>query len=215
MSRSYETVSRRSPVVFEAATAEGLARDGWQIVLRYEGEGVGPWIVDLSHRRRWDLQDRDVGDLRPGGLAVPPRPGDVLVEGGVIVNRMNRTQAALWHLGGEPSPALPPAGPCTETTDGHCMLAILGRDVPEVVEHLTSLDLFDPGRPRPHLTQGPMLRVPCQIVTLSAECVLLTLSRGYGQTFVDAALRHAVPHGLRPGGEDLFTGWYEGWQRAR
>lgn len=211
MSTSLSPAFRRSPVSFEATPLEFVNRDGWEIVLRYADEGQGPWMVDLSHRSRWDVQHRDVGSQRPLGLTVPSAPGEVHLEDGLAINRMNRTQVAAWHIGAGPVPVAPNETAYTHTTDGHCMLALLGEQLPSVMEHLTNLDLFNPARRSPYLTQGPVLRVPCQVVTLDRECVLMTFSRGYGQTFADAAIHSARPNGLRPGGEGVFSEWYEVW----
>ncbi|MDE2793292.1 MAG: sarcosine oxidase subunit gamma SoxG [Gemmatimonadota bacterium] len=198
---------RRSPVSFDATPAETELRDGWTVVLRYEDEDdrPGPRLVDLSHRRRWDFQDADVAARRPMDLPVPGEYGQVGVHAPLVINRMNRTQVAIWHLGESSSPPTPPTAGFTETTDGHCMLAFVGPGVPQVLEHLTPLDLFDPVRPTPFLTQGPVLRVPCQIVTFAAHLVVMTLARGYGRTFADAALKSGGPVGLTPGGERRFV----------
>lgn len=198
---------RRSPVTFDATPAETELRGGWEVALRYEAEDKhpGPWLVDLSHRRRWDFQDRDIAAQLPMGLPVPPHYGQVEVHGPLVINRMNRTQVAIWHLGEGPSPPTPQATGFTETTDGHCMLAFVGPGVPQVLEHLTPLDLFDPARPTPILTQGPVLHVPCQVVTLAADLVVLTFARGYGETFTHAALQSGRFNGLVPGGERRFA----------
>ena len=201
---------RRSPVAFDATPATTESRDGWTVVLRYEGEDghPSPCLVDLSHRPRWDYQDSQVATHRPMGLPVPERFGQVGVHGPLVINRMNRTQVAIWHLGDEPPPATPPDAGFTETTDGHCMLAFVGARVPEVLEHLTPLDLFDPARATPFLTQGPVLHVPCQIVTFGTDLVVMTFARGYGETFAEAALDSGAIAGLRPGGEAVFRQVY-------
>lgn len=198
---------RRSPVVFDAIPAAAELRDGWHVVLRYEGEGEhpGPWLVDLSHRRRWDCQDAEIGARTRMDLPVPPQFGEVGVHGPLVINRMNRTQAAIWHLGTGAPPATPGESAFTETTDAHCMLAFVGRGVPTALEHLTPLDLFDPARPTPFLTQGPVLRVPCQIVTFAPDLVVMTLARGYGETLARAALAAGGFAGLRVGGENVFS----------
>lgn len=198
---------RRSPIACDGTPAETELRDGWTVVLRYEDEDghPGPWLVDLSHRRRWDFQDRHLAAQTPMDLPVPEEYGQVGIHGPLVINRMNRTQVAIWHLGEEPPPPTPQVSGCTETTDGHCMLAFAGPGVPQVLEHLTALDLFDPARPTPFLTQGPVLRVPCQIVTFAAHLVVMTLARGYGRTFADAALKSGGPVGLTPGGERRFV----------
>lgn len=199
-------VFRRSPVVFDATPAETESRDGWTVVLRYEGEDrhPGPWLVDLSHRRRWDFQDGDIAAHKPMDLPVPEQYGQVGVHGPLVINRMNRTQVAIWHLGEGDPPSTPPRTGFTETNDGHCMLAFVGPGVPQSLEHLTPLDLFDPARPTPFLTQGPVLRVPCQIVTFAVDLVVMTLARGYGETFAQAAVKSGAIEELRPGGEESF-----------
>ena len=198
---------RRSPVSFTATPAETETRDGWTVVLAYEGQDgcKGPWLLDLSHRRRWDFQDGRLEKMRPMGMPVPKRFGEVGVNGGLAINRMNRTQVAIWHLGADAPPSPPDEIELTETTDGHCMLAFVGAGVPEVLEHLTPLDLFEPERPRPFLTQGPVLHVPCQIVTFADDLVVMTLARGYGEAFAEAALGAGGPAGLVPAGENAFS----------
>jgi len=212
---------RRSPVVFHATPAATQSRDGWEVVTAYADEGPGPWLVDLSHRARWDFQDRRIDDERPFGQTVPARPGEVSVESGLMINRMNRTQAAIWHVGAGDPPATTsggglvsraaagtsgPAGvSCTLTTDSHCWLAVVGHDAPSVMERGTSLDLFPPGRPGPFLTQGPVLHVPGQVVTWSHGLLLIACARGYGRTFAEALLHAARDTGLRPAGEAAFA----------
>lgn len=189
---------RRSPVRFDAAPA-GSER-------RADATGRAS-LIDLSHRARWDVQGRDIQTVRPFGLAVPPNPGDVAIGAGIMINRMNGTQAALWHVGPDVAPP-PPTGPhYTDTTDAHCWLAIVGEAAPAVLESVTALDLFDPARRRPFLTQGPILHVPCQVVTWRDDAVLIACARGYGQTFAEALLASARHEGLRPAGERVFTDW--------
>lgn len=201
-------VVRCSPVVVGAVPEVAEVRDGWKVALRYgDGESLegGPWLVDLSHRRRWDCQDADIGARTPMDLPVPRQFGQAGVHGPLVISRMNRTQAAIWHLGDRPAPSTPPDPGFTETTDGHCMLAFVGPGTPEVLEHLTPLDLFDPARPTPFLTQGPVLRVPCQIVTFAPDLVVMTLARGYGETFAGSALASGGPARLRIAGEGVFS----------
>ena len=205
------TAPRRSPVDFPATPAAAELRDGWTVVLRYEEEERhgGPWLVDLSHRRRWDYQDGNVGARTPMRLPVPPGFGQVGVHGPLVINRMNRTQVAIWHLGAGRPPETPREAGFTETTDGHCMLAFAGAGVPEVLQHLTPLDLFDPGRRMPFLTQGPILRVACQVVTFAADLAVMTCARGYGETLSRAVLSSGSVAGLAPGGEDLFGRFFQ------
>lgn len=205
MTGPFPPLTRRSPVAFDAPPLATESRDGWEVVTSYADEGGGPWLVDLSHRARWDLQDRDLSERRPFDLAVPARPGEVAVGGGLMINRMNGTQAAIWHVGPGPAPSTPAGVSHTETTDSHCWLAVLGDAAPAALERVTNLDLFPPGRQGPFLTQGPVMHIPCQVVTWAPDLVLIALSRGYGQTFVEALLHSARDVGLRPGGEKVFT----------
>lgn len=197
---------RKSPVRFDAEAEETQERDGWSVVLAFGDEGPGPWLTDLSHRRRWDCQAADLSAKRLFGFEVPGTPGDVSIHGDMVINRMNRTQAAMWHLGSGNPPATPDDPSVTELTDAHCMLAVVGPGTRSALECVTNLDLIPPGRPAPFLTQGPVLRIPCQVVTLGSECVVMTFARGYGQSFSEAWLHAAAPSGIRPAGERAFTG---------
>ena len=198
---------RRSPIRFDATPIQVERRDDWDVVLAYEGD-QGPWLVDLSHRKRWDFQDGHIGDHQPLGMEVPPAPGVVSVERGLMISRMNGTQASSWHVGPDEAPSPPDEVSLTDTTDSHCWLAVVGAATPFVMEHVSSLDLFPPGRLAPFLTQGPVLHVACQIVTCGPDGALIALARGYGQTFADAMLHAAREVGLRPGGERVFTNWW-------
>ena len=201
-------IIRRSPVRLPAGVVERERREGWEVVLRYEGEGAGPHLVDLSHRTKWDLQDRDAGSMSPGGAAVPKTPGTSILSGGLALNRMNRTQVSIWHLAGE-DPVTPTAS-FTETTDAHALLALTGPEVFSILEHATDLDLA--GRPAPAYFQGPVFHIPCQVLVLKngegVPGVLLAFSRGYGQAFAEALLQAGKDAGLRPAGEKAFSAWF-------
>ena len=200
-------IRRRSPVLLPIPPVRTELRDGWEVVLEYEGEAEGPWLVDLSHRVRWDLQDAEIGDRRPFGVPVPERWGDVSYSNGLLVNRMNRTQASIWHVGPDPAPEPPVGIEFTDTTDSHCWLAFLGPRVDRVLESMSSLDLFPPDAHGPRLIQGPILHVPAQIVAFPKGGALVAVARGYGQAFADAALHAARDVGLRPGGEAVYSRW--------
>jgi len=124
---------------------------------------------------------------------------------GRLISRMNRRQVAIWHLDRREIREMPAERGFTDLTEAHCMLAVVGMQAPAVMEHVCNLDLFHPGRATPLLTQGQVMHIPCQVVTLSNHSVLLAFSRGYGQTFADAMLHAASGCGLRPGGEDVFV----------
>ena len=212
-SQAAPAARRRSPVRFDAVPLRTQRRAGWDVVLDYESDRAPAdalrqaSLVDLSHRARWDVQHRNIRTVRPFDLDVPREPGEVAVRDGLMISRMNGTQASIWHVGPGAAPAMPDGPSCSDTTDSHCWLALLGGAVPEVLEGVTDLDLFEPGRARPFLTQGPVMHVPCQIVTWREDAVLLALSRGYGGTFAKALLETGRHAGLRPAGERIFTDW--------
>ncbi len=201
---------RRSPIQFQSVVAESEHRGGWEVAHRLEDEGDGPWLIDLSHRARWDYQDTAIGDHRPLGLSVPPNPGDVVIDGGLVISRMNRTQVSIGHIGAGDPPKTPNEVAYTDTTDSHAWVAVLGAPTPDVLEAISNLDLFAPGRQKPHLTQGPVLHVSCQVITLAADGVLMAMARGYGQSFVDGVLHSTRALDVRPAGERRFNDWTAG-----
>jgi hypothetical protein len=205
-----ETIQRRSPVEFESKPANTEMQADWSVVLEYEEEGQGPWVVDLSHRARWDFQDSEISAQQPWGMTIPEAPGQSAFKGGVLINRMNRTQASIWHLAGDNLDV--PDGPAyTDVTDATLFLALLGKDVISIAEKLTSLDFLDPARETPFLLQGPFSHVPCQIATLGNTTensgILFTCSRGYARDMTAAVLHAGAEFGLRPAGQNAFEGW--------
>lgn len=201
------SVFRQSPVTFRCDAAEKTTHDGWEIVLAFEDESEGPWLVDLSHLQRWDFQHTNLDLKTPFGLDMPAEPGQVNLQDERLVTRMNRTQAAIWNLTRSDALEVPEVMNFTDLTDAHCMLAVLGQGVSQVMENVSNLDLFRPDRQVPFLTQGPVMHIPCQVVTVAVDCVLMTFSRGYGQSFADAMLHAATGCKLRPGGEEVFSRW--------
>jgi len=206
-------ISRQSPVRFRVRPLKTANRDNWSVALAYGGEGKGPWLADLSHKARWDLQNSDVGKKRPGGLAVPDTPGACTFDGETLANRMNRTQVSIFHLGAE-APVMPEDSSYTDVTESTLFLALFGPKAFLVAEKLTNLDFLDPSRQAPFLLQGPFCHVPCQIVTLEKSTdgsggFLLTCSRGYADSMVRAILEAGAEFGLRPAGENRFNTWIQ------
>jgi len=199
------TVFRQSPVIFDRKAAKKTDSLGWEVVLEFEDEGTGPWLVDLSHLQRWDCQDKELDSMAPFGLNMPAEPGQVLFENGKIITRMNRTQAMVTCLRAGDSIETPKAVGFTEITDAHCMLAVVGPATACVMEHVSNLDVFKPDRKMPFLTQGPVMHIPCQVITLDEECILMSFSRGYGQSFADAILHAASGCDLEPAGVGVFN----------
>jgi glycine cleavage system aminomethyltransferase T len=210
-------IRRESPVKFAARPLEIEVRDHWTVALVYDGEGEGPWLVDLSHKTRWDLQNRDIDAMTVGDLAVPEAAGDCTLAGHTLINRMNATQAAIHHLGAR-APYMPDASGFTDVTEATLLVALFGPMAFRVAEKLTNLDFMDPAKEAPFLLQGPFGHVPCQIVALEktpdgSGGFLLSCSRGYGDSMVGAILQAGAEFGLRPAGENRFDIWIQGLQR--
>ena len=204
---------RRSPVIFSSPVVQTEERNNWEVVLEFEGQGDGPWLIDLSHRTRWDLQDQEIDNFHPWGLKIPETPGRCALENGMLINRMNRTQASLWHLAGE---SLDPQDDVafTEVTDATVFLALVGNNLAPIAEKLSSLDFFNPGNEPPFLLQGPLSHVPCQSVMLERSIdrcgILFTCSRGYARDMVHAVLDAGAEFSLKPAGESIFNRWISG-----
>lgn len=209
-------IRRESPVLFTASPTKSELRDNWTVALEYDAEGPGPWLVDLSHKTRWDLQDRQIGGQHPCNLAVPAVPGECTLADDTLTNRMNRTQASIYHLG-VAAPAMPDFSGYTDVTESTLFVALLGPKAFSVAEKLTNLDFLDPAKQAPFLLQGPFCHVPCQIVTLDKSAdsgggFLLTCSRGYGDSMIHAIMEAGAEFGLRPAGENRFNNWIQGLQ---
>jgi hypothetical protein len=206
-------LKRLSPVFFEAKALKAEERENWEIVLSYENEGEGPWLTDLSHKPRWDLQDSQIGDPSISGLTVPSTPGDCLLEKDRLINRMNNTQASIWNMGTEPVQP-PDFNGFTDVTDATIFLALFGQQAFSIAEKMTALDFMDPNKTAPFLLQGPCCHVPCQVVTVVKQAdmsggLLLTCSRGYAQSMVHAILDAGAEFGLKPAGETRFSEWLQ------
>jgi hypothetical protein len=204
-------INRESAVRFEAVTKKTEVRDNWAVALEYADEGQGPWITDLAHKTRWDLQDSGIGQQSPCGLAVPAACGQCHLDGRTLITRMNRTQAAIYHLGLQ-APQLPDFSGYTDVSEATVFLAIFGPGAFDLAEKLTDLDLTDPAQTPPFLLQGPFCRVPCQIVVMERTAnggggFLLTCSRGYGASLVTALMNAGGRFGPRPAGEARFIRW--------
>ena len=206
-----DNIIRRSPVTFDSTPAQTEVRDNWTVVLEYEDQGAGPWLIDLSHRVRWDLQDREIDTIQPWDLNVPESPGRCSYGNGVLINRMNRTQSSIWHLSGD-KPDSPDGTAFTDVTDATVFLALIGKNLASITEKLTSLDFFNPLNDPPFLLQGPLSHVPCQCVMLDnsqdRSGILLTCSRGYARDMIHAVLDAGAEFGLRPAGENTFNRWF-------
>ncbi len=207
-----ETNQRHSPVSFLSEPDQTEMRDGWKVVLKFKDEGTGPFLIDLSHRKRLDVQDSNLSKFHPGGVTIPETPGQCAFQNGILINRMNRTQAAVWHLLGD-SPDMTQETAYTEVTEGSISLGLVGSEseVFSIMEKVTSLDLRQTTNKPPFLIQGPIFHVPCQIVVFdekeNGSAILFTCSRGYGMSMAQELLETGAEYGLRPAGENAFSAW--------
>ena len=204
-------IQRVSPVVLKSIPVKTQTRDNWEVVMEYKGEGDGPFLVDLSHRPRFDLQDSNLAAQKPFGIEIAETPGICVLEKGVLANRMNRTQVSLYNLDGDDTIFMPEESGYTDVTESTICVALIGKNVFSICEKLTALDFMDPQRKSPFLVQGPFSHVPCQIVTVNKEGensgLILTCSRGYGRDMIDSILHAGEEFGLSPAGESRFTNW--------
>ena len=204
-------IERISPVVFKSTPVKTENRGNWEVVMEYGSEGDGPYLVDLSHKPRFDLQDGDLAARQPFGISLPETPGSSVCENGVLANRMNQTQVSLYNLYNEDNSTIVDEPGITDVTEATVFVALIGKNIFSICEKLTALDFMDPARTAPFLFQGPFSHVPCQIVTLKKEGdntgLVLTCSRGYGQDMVHSILQAGEEFGLKPAGEDRFIAW--------
>jgi len=204
-------LKRISPVVFKRTVVKTEQRDNWEVVLEYSSEGDGPFLVDLSHKPRFDLQNSDLAGKQPFGINLPEIPGSSVLENGILANRMNRTQVSLYNLDGQVDFAIMGEPGATDVTESTLFVALIGKNIFSICEKLSALDFMDPERVAPFLFQGPFSHVPCQIVTLNKDGansgLVLTCSRGYGKDMIHSILHAGEEFGLKPAGEDKFTAW--------
>lgn len=204
---------RRSPVRLAGRALRNVERDGWEVVLEYEGEGgSGPRLIDLSHRRKWLAQSSNLTTIEPWALTAPEKPGQVSWESGFLVSRMGSSQAAIWHLGeGGAGGGCDGEASLTEVTDGWLLLCVAGSHVFSLADKLTTLDLAAPGRSAPFLLQGPFAHVPSSVVVLRSEgsdgAFLMACSRGYAHDLVRALTHAGEELGIGPAGESALERW--------
>jgi hypothetical protein len=199
-------MERKSPVTLPGRPVKTEPRNHWNVVLEYAEEGTGPWVVDLSHCTRLDVQSRDMRGLLPPGFPVPDTPGSVDIAPGIMITRMNPVQACVWFFCTDTD--VPARFEITDITEGTVGLALLGMNVFRIAEKLTDLDLQSPKLKAPFLFQGPFSHVPCQVIVLendpNKQALVLTCSRGYAHDMVHTILEAGEEFGLRAAGEDRF-----------
>jgi glycine cleavage system aminomethyltransferase T len=207
-----ESVLRYSPVEFRKTQARKELRNGWQVVLEYEDQGTGPFLVDMSHIGKWDVQGEDLPSLRPAGLAIPIDSEQCLLTGDFLLNLLKWNWGTIWHFSVD-MPEFADEFAFTNVTEAYALLALLGKEAFSIMEKLTSLDLLSPERKPPFFIMGPVAHIKSQVAVLSRDeersTVLVACPRGYGQSMADMMLNAGSEYDLSPGGEDLFTRFRE------
>lgn len=203
-----ESIRRYSPVSFEKKAIQTEPRGSWEVVLTYEDEGKGPYLVDMSHITKWDIQDGQLAQPQPMGITIPEASGACIYDKGILISRMNQTQAVACHLVGNNS-VLPDDPSYTDITEAFALLALIGKDIFSIMEKITALDLQQPQKTPPFFVQGPILHVPCQIVVLDEDALLIAFSRGYAHSMVEAILEAGSEWNLKPAGELIFKNYIE------
>jgi glycine cleavage system aminomethyltransferase T len=202
-----EKIRRYSPVGFRHTPARTEERNGWEIVLEYEDEAEGPFLIDLSHIGKWDVEGENLSSLRPAGILIPEDPELCAFTEEYFVNLIKWNWATIWHFSQE-MPEFADHFAFTNVTEAYALFALLGKEVFSVMEKVTALDLLSSERKPPFLMLGPVLHIRSQVVVLSREgdgsAVLVACPRGYGQSMADALLDAGNEWGLRPGGENIF-----------
>jgi hypothetical protein len=203
-----ESIRRYSPVSFEKKAIQTEPRGDWQVVLSYEDEGNGPYLVDMSHIAKWDIQDDRLDRLQPVGILIPEAPGGCIYDQGVLISRMNQTQAVTCHLFGN-DPVLPDDPAYTDITEAFALLALIGEDVFSIMEKVTALDLQQARTAPPFFVQGPILHVPSRVTVLANDAMLIAFSRGTAHSMVEAILEAGSEWNLEPAGELIFKNYIE------
>ena len=200
---------RYSPVTFAHTPARTQVRNGWEVVLEYEDEATGPFLIDLSHIGKWDVQGENLSTIRPAGLVIPEDSEHCAFTESFFVNLIKWNWATIWHFS-QDMPDFAGDFAFTNVTEAYALLALLGKEVFSIMEKVSALDLLSPERKPPFLTLGPVLHVRSQVVVLAREvdssAVLVACPRGYGQSMAEALLDAGKEWGLTPGGENIFTG---------
>ncbi|KPL26789.1 MAG: hypothetical protein AMS23_00050 [Bacteroides sp. SM1_62] len=209
-----KSLKRYSPIKFIDTPARIQVRNDWEVVLEYENEQKGPFLVDLSHIGKWDVEGEDLPLLRPAGLAIPKDSEQCLLTGDFLLNLIKWNWATIWHFS-EDMPDFAEEFAFTNVTEAYALIALLGREAFSIMEKLTSLDLLSPKRKPPFLIMGPVVHIRSQVVVLSRErdrsAVLVACPRGYGQSIAEIMLESGKEYRLRPGGENIFSSLREMW----
>jgi len=205
-------ILRYSPVSFKQTPNRTEIRDYCTVVLEYNDEGPGPWIIDLSYKRRFDIQDSNIDNIMPYRIKIPEIPGNSIIQDGILINRMNQKQASIFFLDCDFN-SIQTDFLYTDITEAALCIALIGDSIFSIMEKLSSLDFFDPNQRTPFLLQGPISHVPCQIITLNRNSdqsgLIFTCSRSYAKSMIDAVMEAGDEFDLRPAGDTRFLSWFK------
>jgi glycine cleavage system aminomethyltransferase T len=205
-----EYYKRHSPVTFSSPPAQTQVRKGWEVVLNCCNEGTGPFLIDLSHIAKWDVQGENLSQIRPAGINIPQHSGDCRFKDGILINLVKWNWAIIWCFS-EDELNFSHEYAYTDVTEAYALFALIGKGAFSIMEKVTNLDLTSPHKKTPFLLLGPILHIRSQVVVLEKvkdeHVVLIACPRGYGQSMAQALLEEGDEYGLRPGGENAFTKW--------
>ncbi len=204
---------RTSPIKFDMEPSATATVNGWQVVTEYKGQKKGPLLIDLSHKPNWDLQSKDLSIFEDSRIPIPIKPNEMIRHHNLFTARMNAIQCSIWSLDNQVPDLDGFKDNITDITDGQALFAIVGRNLPVLMEAFGPLDIFSPEFEDIRLFQSPLFHIPCQILLLERsgdmQVVLISCPRGYGNSMAKALLKSGNPFGLSPGGENIFTQWLE------
>lgn len=204
--------TRRSPIRMGMDPQEVVRRDGWEVALTYLGEKIygEPFVADLSHVPKWAFRGRDPEGMKPVGLSVPDKPGEVAVGAGMVVARLSAGECRLLVVGDETPSFEDP--PFTDLTDAYAVLALVGLQCLDILSRLSAVDLNAPRQRVPCAAQAPLEDVPCLIVRLVGQGgtpgLIISVDRGYGQFILEAVLDAGSQYGLGAAGWKRFSAWF-------
>ncbi len=202
-------IKRTSPINMGLEPESVLKRNGWEIPLAYVGERVrnNLFVTDLSHIPKWSLQGENLDEMRPAGVATPPKQGAVAMSGGTLLARLTPSEARIFSFSDE-LPLFEEFN-YTDMTDAYAALAVVGPRCFDVLSKLSAVDLE--GAASPQAALAPIEDITCFMVRLEgsngAPGLILASARGYGHFLLDAVMDAGKEYGIQPSGWRRFSAW--------
>ena len=131
-----EGIKRFSPVRFARTPARTQVRNGWEVVLAYEDEATGPFLIDLSHIGKWDVQGEKLSSIRPAGLDIPEDSEHCVFRESFLVNLIKWNWATIWHFS-QDMPDFAGHFAFTNVTETYALFALLGNEVFSIMEKVS------------------------------------------------------------------------------